>query len=105
MNKEKKICLIKSNLDIKQLLFDRITEMGLTYSEVVQDAREKHGRKFTLAMLSRYFSTDDGQLSCQLTQPDVVWMCDRYGIDVTIMVKKLKYVDKTVKQKLKRKYV
>lgn len=104
MKTQKRKCLIRSNKDIKQTLYDRITQAGLTYSEVVKEARETYGRRFTVPMLSRYFNFEDVELSCQIAQEDVIWLCDRYGIRVYITVKKLTSKDFHNKQKIKRKY-
>lgn len=103
MTEEKRKCIVKSNLDIKQKLLDKITQLGLTYSDVVEDAREKHGRRFTLAMLSRYFNMG-GQLTCTISQQDIIWLCDRYGLDVKVSVINARNSQKSNQQKLKRKY-
>lgn len=101
-NAEKKLCLIKSNQDIKDLLLDHITQAGLTFTDVVAEAREKHNRKFNLPMLSRYFKK--GQVSCQISQSDIIWLCDRYGISVRILVTKTRNSNKSNLQRIKRKY-
>jgi hypothetical protein len=55
-------------------------------------------------MLSRYFNMDDDQLTGQLTQEDIVWLCDRYGLEVHISVRKVRSTDKANLQKIRRKY-
>jgi len=100
---QKKKDLIRSNSDIRDELYIRITDLRLTYNAIEKDAAQL-GRTIPKPRLSQYFQKSNTQLAFSITQEDLIWLCDRYGIDINIKVKRKRYDDRTMKQYIKRKY-
>lgn len=96
--------IIKSNRDIREMLFNRITELGLTLAAVERDAKEM-GRKIYASRISAYFmNTDKVPAKDGLKQEDIIWLCDRYGIKVKVNTEIFSYDEKVRKQYINRKY-
>ena len=104
--KYKKKDLIRSNRDIQESLFIRITELNLTLAQIEQDAIAMARPTIKVSRLSAYFRNNEQgkQPSGGLTQEDVLWLCERYGIDVKINVVLKAYNERTFKQNITRKY-
>ena len=81
----KKIDIILYSNVIKSLLKARITELDLTYREVVEDAVLHKRKGININSLSRYFSTTEPHLNT-ITHENVVWLCFRYGVNIKLSV-------------------
>lgn len=99
-NKKKQNCIVKNNSDIRELLFKRITEQKMLWIDVVADAK-KYDRLLHISQISRYFN---GTTQNALCQDDILWLCMRYGINVSIEVTANKYNEKKHIQAIKRNY-
>ena len=100
---QKKKDLIRINTDIKDELLIRITVLKLTYNAIEKDAL-LFNRVIRKSRLSQYFKQSTTQMAFTLSQEDVIWLCDRYGIEIKIRVKANRYHERTRKQYIKRKY-
>jgi len=99
----KKVDLIRSNPDIRDLLLKRITDQMLTLTQVENDAKLLNRPTIRKERLSNYFN-ESGLKDYALTQQDIIWLCDRYNINIQISSKLGKYDNRTRKQYIKRKY-
>lgn len=95
------ISTIKGNDAIFVALSQRKKELKLTYQEIRDQAYGLSGIKIPMQSLSKYFSRK-GVTS--LTEQNILWMCDRYGVHVGIIVEKMPYVEFEALLKIKTKY-
>lgn len=93
-------CVIKQHNEIREILYKRITERNLLWKEVVADAKAL-GWQLHLSQLSRYFKAANQQ---SLSQEDILWLCKRYGVDITIQITIKRYDDKKQIAAIKRYY-
>lgn len=99
------IDIVKNSVKIRQKLLERFTELNLTYQDVCNDAG-KYGRAIHRSNLSRFFKQDGvGNFkkdSISLSHELILWLCKRWGIEVSMTVKKLQYNEKQcIKELLK----
>lgn len=78
-------CLIRESLKIRTLLNERFSKLELSSRDITYDARNS-GREFTEANLCRY--RKHGNIKGSLKTADIIWLCERYGIELTLKVKK-----------------
>lgn len=95
--------IIKDNIEIREALFKRITELQLTLKDVTIQAERQFGRKIHPSQLSRYFSETPSP-GPKITEDDVIWLCIRYGIDISLDVKLNRYNEKTRIHAIRRRY-
>lgn len=100
MKKTTESCLIKHNDEIREILFKRITERNMLWKEVIADAA-KLGRQLHQSQLSRYFNKHDRM---SIGQSDIIWLCKRYGVTVTVNVEITRYNEKDCINRIKRDY-
>jgi hypothetical protein len=84
--------IIKSSSKIKELLLMRFQELDLKPKDIIKDAK-KRGMILHSAGFSRYFSEVNNDKNI-LTQFQILWLMVRFGIEITINIKKLDYVEK-----------
>lgn len=99
MAKEKHFCAIKHNFKIWRALMTVWTEKYMTQADIVSDAFQL-GKRIEQANISRYMNSFDisteesNQKSQQIpSAEDILWLCKRYGVEVTIEVKTRKNID------------
>ena len=100
--------VIKNSKKIRKLLFERFNEQHMLYSDIVADA-ERHGVNIDKPRLSRYFKMDRysnfvGDVRSSLSEDTILWLCDRWGIDVSFEVKKIKWDEESILKNLEEKY-
>jgi hypothetical protein len=83
--------LVKNSSKIRITLKDRFSELELTLSDIVKDARSK-GLNFTISSLSKFLK--HGNMKSTLAEEYIVWLCIRYGIQLTLLVGKPALKDK-----------
>jgi len=77
-------CVIRSNETIKLFLIKRMEEEKINYKDIIIEAR-KNRLKISKSSFSRWMSAD-GYKSGSLTQKQILWLCKRYGINVSIKI-------------------
>ena len=85
MNYQMNRCIIRESEKIRDLLNNQIDKMGLSSRAVVINAR-KEGRTFTEQTLSRF--RKHGNVLGTLSTDDIMWLCDKYKVKLTLKVKK-----------------
>jgi hypothetical protein len=83
-----KISLVKQSNKIKDGLKQRMDELDLSYTAMSEDAK-KRGMNISIEALSRYFKHKDPKGG--LSEINILWLCYRYGIVVTIKVTVMEY--------------
>lgn len=78
-------CIVKESTKVRELLNNRFERLSLSGRAITQDARES-GRKFTEQALSRY--RKHGNVKGSLQTEDVLWLCDKYSIKLTLKAQK-----------------
>ena len=73
---------IVTNPHIKKELFDRWQKLGIRTSDVIRDANERN-MNINASRMSRYKS---GKSKEAITQYQLLWLCVRWGIPVTITI-------------------
>jgi len=93
-----KRCILKDNLEIRQMLRDRFKELELSFIDISNDACSL-GQNIPISMLSRYMKR--GNTKGTLSQEDIMWLCYRYGISFSIKPEILPYNAKKCIESLK----
>jgi hypothetical protein len=92
--------IVKESRKIQKLLIERISgELGLTNKAVSVDA-EEHDQKISVEALSRYFKHPNPKGG--LSESNILWLCYRYGVFVTLNVTKVPYNERKNFQLLKK---
>lgn len=81
--------VIKDSSTIRESLIQRMQELNMKPSDLVKDA-ETLGRKIDNGALSKY--VNHGNVKGALSEEDVVWIATRWGIDIQLVVGKIKIV-------------
>ena len=95
--------LIRKDSRIRTLLSERFKELGITQKEVIEDAG---WFDFIIlpSNLNRYLKNNEkGEGRNTLTEPQILWLCNRYCINVSIVVLPEKYNYVKAKKKLNGK--
>ncbi len=77
--------IIKDSNRIRTLLKDRLAELDIKPSQVIEDAKERK-MPFTAASLSKYLN--HGNIASTLSEENIVWLCLRYGIPINLFIGK-----------------
>lgn len=77
--------IIKSNLDIKEFLYKRIVDEGLSFADVIRMAKKNH-IKIDPAQLSRYLNTDFS-VKNGVSEEGILWLSECLGVEVELNVK------------------
>ena len=102
MKKQKKVDLIVSSQNLKNAIKKRISELNLSYSDIIKDAEEKNVIGITKSSISIYFNSNYPASGC-LSQKNVIWLALRYGIDLKVIIKLIEpYDEKAALKKLKK---
>lgn len=92
--------LIRRNETIRQLLKERFESLELTQKNVIEDA-QKHEFHIECANLNRYLKNNEKGLGRNtLTEPQILWLCKRYCISISITVEPKKYNYTTAKKNM-----
>ena len=86
--------LVKQSSTIKGLLKDRVELLGLSYTQIKNEADRFGQSNVTVATLSRYFH-DIAKNS--LSQESIIFLCCRWGIDIALLVGTPRIVDGKIK--------
>lgn len=78
-----KKAIIKDSSTIRDLLEKRITELGLSYTQVAIEAERFDQKNIKVETLSRYFKKVPKNA---LTEESIVYMCYRYGIPIRLTI-------------------
>ncbi len=92
--------IIKENGEIYVAICTRKQSLGLTYFDICTEAA-KYNVKISKAALSNYFKRKP---RVTLTEQAILWICDRYGIDVSVIVDAKEYNEFNSLLKTKVKY-
>lgn len=87
MTYEPNKCIVKDSKKIKRLLNERFDKSELTNRKITMNAKLK-GRTFTEQCLSRY--RNHGNVKNTLATDDIMWLCEEYKIELTLIAKKVK---------------
>ena len=82
-------CLIREDVKIRTLLNKRLRSFNITSREIVSMGKDD-GCNFNEAQLSRY--RKHGNVKGGLNAPDVLWLCNAFAIEVSLSVKRRKFV-------------
>lgn len=92
--------IIKESKGIKLALKQRIKELNLKPSAIVDDAQSR-GLPLSKSTLSNFLNDKDkGTPSDEI----IVWLCIRYGIKININISKIPYIEKEALKVLKQVY-
>ena len=86
MTRQKKIDIILYSLPLKNKLKKRLAELNLKSSDVVRIAREEGMTSISKEKLSRYLNSPI-PIHGYPTQADILWLANRFGIDIKLHVK------------------
>jgi len=78
-------CLVRESEKIRELLNNRFNRLKLTSRAITIDARINK-RGINEASLSRY--RKHGNIQGSLPTEEIMWLCDRYSIRLTLTAKK-----------------
>lgn len=77
-------CFIRSNKNIKEFVFLRMGELGLSVGDIIKEGN-KHRMKFSQSMFSKWINAP-GHSQNSLTQKQVLWLCHRLGIEIHLKI-------------------
>ncbi len=83
-------CIVKDSNEIRNLLKTRFDKLDLTSRAIVKDAKENKIH-LPAASLSRYLKL--GNVKGTLSQENIIWLCNRYCIDLKLIAKKRKFTE------------
>lgn len=92
--------IIRDSDEIYMALSQRKKELGLSNLDIFIEANNA-GIKAPRSLLSNYFNRNTIQ---SLTEEAILWMCDRYGVEVQLVVKLNEYNEFNALLKTKVKY-
>lgn len=84
-NNKVRRCIVRESEAIRLMLVGRFNLLGLTNKQVVDSARSK-GVMFNEASFCRYVKT--GNVKNSLTTDSIMFLCEEYGVDLSISVKR-----------------
>lgn len=99
--------LIKSNEDLRQVLLNRLRDVQPKYvsnrveinqAAICRDAAAR-GFSITLPQLSKYIK--HGYKNYSLKENQIIWLCVRYGIDISLRIGVPKIENKEIKYKIR----
>ena len=88
--------IVKSSEIIRTSLQKRIKELNLSLTAISLDAK-KRNYKISIHSLSRFFGQSDKN---NLSEDNIIWLCYRYGIFVTLHVGSVKYENNKIIMKI-----
>lgn len=100
---QSKVDILLSSQTLKQLLRDRIKSLNLTMTDVVQESKE-HISGITKSNLSLYFNNKN-PIRGFPTQKHILYLCIRYGIKISIIFTKEKYIEEKAINDVKKVFV
>jgi hypothetical protein len=78
--------LIRQDKKLRTLLIERFEELGLSQKQVVEDA-ENHDQSIPSSNLNRYLKNNEaGEGRSSLTESQIIWLCQRYCINIEITI-------------------
>lgn len=83
--------IIKDSERIRKILKERFDDLALTARSIVEDANEK-GLKINESSISRYLN--HGNTKSSISEEAIIWLCFRWGIQITLLVGKPVLKDK-----------
>lgn len=81
--------IVKSSLTIRTFITKRMSELGMSPSDVVADANDK-GIRIDNASFSRFVK--HGDVKGSLSEENIVWLCIRWHIPIQLLVGQV-YID------------
>lgn len=87
-------CIVKDSFEIRSLLEQRFTELELSSVDIIEDAHKLKQTSIAKANLCRY--RNSGNIKGTLSQEDIIWLCDRYGIKVDLISAKMEPYNETI---------
>lgn len=84
-------CIIRSNKDIKDFMVIRMAELNINVIDVVKEAKS-YRLKISQSSFSRWMNATKSEPGV-LTQRQILWLCKRYGIDITLTIEYQKDYD------------
>lgn len=79
-------CIIRESEKVRNLLNKEFDKRELSSRLITSDAR-KSGRSFTEQTLCRF--RKHGNVKGTLSTDDIMWLCDKYGIELKLSAKKV----------------
>lgn len=79
-------CIIRESEKVRKLLNKEFDKRELSSRLITNDAR-KEGRSFTEQTLCRF--RKHGNVKGSLATDDIMYLCDKFGIELTLKVKKI----------------
>ncbi len=77
-------CIIRNSNQVRELLVKEFNRLGLSNKSIVDRARSE-GEKFNESSFSRF--TKSGNVRNSLTTEQIMYLCDVYGIELTLTAK------------------
>ena len=77
--------IVKDSERIRKLLKERFDDQRLRAKDIVVDANEK-GLNINESSLSRYLN--HGNTRSSISEEAIIWLCFRYGIQITLLIGK-----------------
>ena len=78
--------IVKSSVQIRTKLKERIKELNLSITEISKDAKSL-GQNISIQSLSKYLSNSELN---NLSEENIIWLAFRYGLYITLHVGQLK---------------
>lgn len=82
--------IVKQSSNIKDKLRKRIEELGLNYTQIVEDSKSFGISGIKVETISRYFN---GKNVGALTEEGIIFLCFRFGVPISLLVGKPKIAD------------
>lgn len=108
MSRISRFCPIKNNYRIKCELENAFAKAHMINQDVVSDAKAR-GVKMDAGQLSRYLNsfTERGKLKDGVDEPrlsaeSILWLCARYGVNVSIEVQAVSLTPEAIENRVKK---
>lgn len=80
-----KASIVKQSSRIRELLTERVKVLGLSHTQIAEEAQKFGMKNINHSSLSRYFNNIPVNA---LSEESIIFLCWRYGIQVMLMVGK-----------------
>ena len=90
--------LIREDDRIRQLLIKRFEELSLSQKAIIEDSESLGYDKLSASNLNRYLKNNEKGIGRNtLTEAQILWLCERYCINVQVIVAPGNYTFKKAK--------
>lgn len=101
MTRQRKIDIILYSIPLKNKLKERFEELSLKVSDVIRIAQEEGMTSISKEKMSRYMNSPV-PIHGYPTQADILWLANRFGIEVKLRIKTSPFEEEIAKLKAKQ---